>query len=217
LAVVVNGTSHDQSHNAVRLTMHGPKKATVHIQLADLLKDSRESNSVTVSIADAAFDSGMLRCSLSFRQAPSRRLDDGCILSVDTVTPKPDWSEWWVVCNGVKMDSSFTTTRGHTWLSEASTQPHWLRIDFPEPRTMKGVAIWWAYWQCFRTSRAYEIQTWDGQRWVTQGTYTHDRDEQCSRHEFAPVVTSRVRFWQPANSGHPQSTGEVWLSEFEVL
>ncbi len=217
LMVTVNGKRYGRRDVGVSYERVSPKQAIIAVEVAKLLDTMSSDNTVTVRIDDYALDEAALNCSLSFRYTPPYKLEDGSLLAVDTVTSSSGWAQWWVLADGVKMDPSFGTTAGYTWLSEQSAQPHWIRMEFPEPREVSGVALWWAYYECYRTSVAYEVQTWDGEQWVTQVQVKDQKEQQCSKHTFEPVTTTAVRVWQPAMSGHPGRADYMWVSELEVL
>ncbi len=143
-------------------------------------------------------------------------MDDGTVISVDSVTSSSGWQDWSVVVDGEVMDEGSGTTAGKTWLSEPNALPHWIKMEFPEPREVSQVKLWWAHYQTYRTSMAYKVQTWDGSGWVTQAEVQDQSERQCSVHEFDPVTTTAVRVWQPPNSGQAQRSQYMWLSEIEV-
>jgi hypothetical protein len=65
---------------------------------------------------------------------------------------------------------------------------------------------------------AYDVQTWDGQKWVTQLEVPDQKEIQTSRHEFErPVETNAIRVWQPSMSGHPGRADYMWISELEAF
>ncbi len=217
LLVTVNGRRYTLRDAGVSFERLSPEHGIIAVDVAKLLDSMSSDNTVTVRIDDYALDEDALNCSLSFRYTPPYKLEDGSLLAVDTVTSSSGWAQWWVLVDGVKMDTSFGTTAGNTWLSEQSAQPHWIRLEFPEARKVSGVALWWAYYQCYRTSVAYEVQTWDGEEWVTQVKVKDQSEMQCSKHTFDPVTTTAVRVWQPSMSGHPGRADYMWVSEIEVL
>jgi len=217
LKVTANGKQRAQGAPGVAFESLGPDRGVVSLDLAKLIETASNDNSISIVIDDRALDEKSLRCSLNFRHIAPRKLPDGSALSVDTVVPKAAWAEWWVVADGVKMDDTYSTTVGYTWLSEAASQAHWIKLEFPAARKISGVRLWWAYYQAFRTSVAYEVQTWDGAQWVTQATVKGQAERQCSEHAFDAVATTAVRVWQPPGSGHPERAEYMWLSEFEAF
>jgi hypothetical protein len=190
----------------------------IEIDLSELTTVGALESTVSVTIADYAVDNDPLTTHLSYRHATPHRLDDGTLLSVDTVTSAGGWEQWWVIVDGEKMDAGSGSTAGKTWLSEPSAAPHWVKMQFPEKRAISAVEISWAYYETYRTSVAYLVQTWDGSNWVTQVDVEEQKERQTSRHEFdAPVETTAVRVWQPSMSGHPGRAEYMWISEFEVF
>ena len=218
LAVSLNGRRVAAGAPGVSLKLLDPKQGLIEIDLARLAEGLAPRNTVEVSLDDCALDESSLAWSLSFSCPPVQALADGALLSVDSVTAAAGWQAWQVVSDGQKMDAGGGTTAGCTWLSEESGQPHWVSLRYPAPRAVSGVALWWAFYECYRTSTAYEVQTWDGTTWVTQVSVKEQTEGQCSRHTFpAAVTTAGVRVWQPPSSGHAGRAGFMWLSEFEVF
>lgn len=217
LQVSVNGRRYKLRDEGISFLRPSSKQGTIVIDVGRILDGMSADNAVTVSIDDYALDVASLTCSLAFRYTPPFRMEDGTLLSVDTVTPSTGWNDWSVVVDGVKMDSSYSTTAGYSWLSDATAAPHWIKMEFPQAREVSGVQLWWAYYETFRTSAAYEVQTWDGEKWATQVKIDGQQEAQSSRHEFAPVKTTAIRIWQPGGCGHSGRAEYMWLSELEVF
>jgi len=218
LSVVVNGREIGADRDSgVVLTSKGPRHAAIVVGLAGLLHELQAENTLTVTVDDCAIDDEKLTCSLSFGHVTPRTLQDDREVSVDSVVPDPGWREWWVIFDGERMDSSFSTTAGHTWLSAGNTMPHWVCVEFPAKRRITGVAVCWAYWQGFRSSASYRVETWDGQRWVEKLEVRDQETTDASRHVFAPVTSTAVRVWQFPMGGHPEEPQYMWISELEVL
>lgn len=216
LRVNVGGKPYGASHPGITLQRISSKHAIITADLKQLMKSIGRQNSVMVCLDDYAVDDEALCCTLSFRYEPPHELDNGWKVAIDSVTGSSGWAEWWVMFDGFKMDASGGTTAGFTWLSEGNAQPHWVRIEFPEPREVSQVDIWWAYYQGFRASTAYKIQTWEAGKWVTQLDIKNQKSGQVSKHAFKPVTTKAVRIWQPAMAGHPIEPQYTWISEIEI-
>jgi hypothetical protein len=217
LAVSVNGRRYKLRDAGVELERISSRHAVITLDVNQLLQGMSSDNTISIGIDDYAVDQDALNTSLSFRYTPPYTCEDGTKIAVDSVTGSSGWSQWWVLVDGVKMDTSYGTTAGYTWLSDQNAQAHWVRIEFPKPREVSGVAIWWAFYECYRTSVAYKVQTWDGDKWVTQTDVKDQTERQCSEHTFAPVTTTAVRVWQPPMSGHAGRAEYMWVSEIEVL
>ncbi len=192
------------------------RRARIQIDVPALLGEGARQNTITLGIDDYALDEGSLDFVVSFTMEPPHTLPDGTIARVDSVTSSSGWAEWWVIFDGYRMDGSGGTTAGKTWLSEANALPHWLRLDFPQPRTVSEVAIAWAYWESYRTSQHYQVQALVDGEWVELVDAAPERPEQESRHSFEPVTASAIRLWQPAMMGSSAEPQYMWLSEFEV-
>lgn len=194
----------------------GSRRAQIAIDVPALLGEGARQNTITLGIDDYALDEGSLDFVVSFTMEPPHTLPDGTIARVDSVTSSSGWADWWVIFDGYRMDGSGGTTAGKTWLSEGNALPHWLRLDFPQPRTVSEVAIAWAYWESYRTSQHYQLQALVDGEWVTLVDAAPEKPTQESRHTFGPVTASAIRLWQPAMMGNSAEPQYLWLSEFEV-
>ena len=216
LRIAANGRPVRPRGPGVEYRPLGSRRAQIDLDVPALLGEGARQNTITVGIDDYAIDEGSLDFVISFTMEPPYTLPDGTIARVDSVTSSSGWAEWWVIFDGYRMDGSGGTTAGKTWLSDANALPHWLRLDFPQPRTVSEVAIAWAYWESYRTSQRYQVQALVGGEWVTLVDAAPERPTQESRHAFDPVTVSAIRLWQPAMMGSAAEPQYMWLSEFEV-
>jgi hypothetical protein len=111
-------------------------------------------------------------------------------------------------------------TPAATWASDQSALAHWVEVDFGAVRPVSRVRIWWA-WNSARaawmTSNQYTIQSWNGTSYSDVVTVTSPPVDSVRMTSFAPVSTSRIRIYQPANMGPLTYPTILWLTEFEVL
>lgn len=169
-------------------------------------------------VDDFAIDEAQTRRSVSWSLSPRMRLDDGALLLVDSLTSSAGWADWSVVADGVVMTEADSTTGGKTWLSDNSEGEHWMIWRFPEERSVAGVKLAWPWYQVWRTSRNYDVQTWDGERWVTRVEVRDQPEGQISEHRFdEPVRTGSVRILQHPMGGQIERQDLMWLAEAEVL
>ena len=216
--VTFNGRRYTQRSPGITLERITSRRVKISIDLQQLAAGDAVDNALAVTIDDYAVDEQALTCYLSYRHATPHRLEDGTLLSVDTVTSSAGWEQWWVIADGQKMDASSGSTAGKTWLSEPTSAPHWVKMQFPDKRAVSGVEISWAYYETYRTSVAYKVQTWSGSDWVTQVEVSGQKESQTSRHEFdGPVQTDAIRIWQPSMSGHPGRAEYMWISELAAF
>lgn len=194
------------------------KRGTVSIDLREIFKTAPDGHvTVTATIDDTALDREVGSCTISFTHTAPYVLPNKRVLAVDSVTDSPGWAKWWVIADGVKMDESMSTTAGYTWLSQPTDGPHWVQMTFPEPRQIKTVRLWWAYYQTYRTSRAYRVEVLPSAGdWRTVTEVTDQEERQVSEHSFSPVMAKAVRIWQPPMSGQSERAEHMWLSEIEV-
>ncbi len=201
----------------VSVTSKGPRHARIEFIPAQAgLSDEGGSASVILSVDDTALDLVQARREVTWSLSPAITLDDGTRVTVDSSSEDEGWRDWQVIFDGSPMRDDETTTRDRTWLSADHETEHWIRFDFPEPRAVDGIDLYWAYYQVWRTSVAYDVQTWDGEAWVTQVPVRDQAEAGKSEHRFAPTKTTALRVLQPALSGHPGRAGYLWLSEVEL-
>ena len=197
----------------------GPRAGTLTVQPRDIEgMDAATRGSVELIVDDYAIDDTDTRRSVSWSLSPRIKLDDGTLLLVDSVTSSGGWQDWSVVADGVIMNESDGTTAGKTWLSDNSEGEHWIRWQFPEARDVAGVDLAWPWYQTWRTSRNYDVQTWDGEQWVTQVEVRDQDERQVSEHRFdEPVKTTGVRVLQQPMGGQIERQDLMWLSEADVI
>lgn len=171
---------------------------------------------VELVIDDYAVDDRDTRRAVSWALAPMLITVGGAVVAVDSVTSAEGWADWSVLVDGEVMVEADTTTAGKTWLSDNREDEHWLTFRFPEPRAVNGIDLWWPWYQTWRTSRNYEVQTWDGERWVTQVTVADQEEGQHSEHRFDPVTTTGVRVLQAPMGGQAERQDLMWLAEAQV-
>ena len=198
------------------LKMNNPRRGTLACRTEGRWPDSELSHSINFRIDDCALDDTALERTISFRHVAPFRTSEGTRVKVDSLTSNPSWRKWEVVVDGAVMDSSMKTTVGRTWISDNLETAHWIEFEFSQKLTVWNVELNWAYWEVFRTSVAYDIQTWSGRRWVTNLKVRNQTERQTSAHTFKPVRTERIRIWQPSLSGHAGRKDLMWLAEIKV-
>ena len=105
-----------------------------------------------------------------------------------------------------------------TWASESSTEPHWVTINFSQPRDINNVIIYWAYnnqQSMFMSSQEVQVQYWDGSQYLTAATISNTGEVESSSITFSTISTTSLRFWQPANMGYSTYPTVIWLTEID--
>lgn len=217
LSVTVNGKVLMAQDPHVKYNAMSKNRGVLTCDLSDLLTTGQPGNTVVLQADDCAIDDAALQKSLRFKIAPTHTLADGVVLAVDSIVDQEGWREWWVVSDGKVMREGDRTTAGATWQSDKTDAAHWIEFQFPAPRPVGKVEIWWPYYECYRTSTKYEVQTWDGEKWVTQAKADGQKEQQCSAHAFKPVTTGKVRILQAPNGGHPGRQDLMWIAEVKIL
>jgi hypothetical protein len=106
-----------------------------------------------------------------------------------------------------------------SWASAETEEPHWVEIGLPEPQRLHEMTIYWAHAsKVYRTSQRWEVQAPDGGGWRTvyRSPDPPIAPTKFTRCRFDPVVTDRLRLWQPARSGSEERPNLLWLGEIEV-
>lgn len=215
--VTANGTVLRPGDPGVQFEPEGERAGTLRVRPGQIeaLAGVTRAN-VDLAVDDYAVDEADTRRSVSWALAPMLITVGGTVVSVDSLTSEANWADWSVLVDGEVMLETDTTTAGKTWLSDNREGEHWLIFRFPEPRAVSGIDLWWPWYQTWRTSRNYQVQTWDGERWVTQVTVADQEERQHSEHRFAPVTTTAVRVLQAPLGGQAERQDLMWLAEAQV-
>lgn len=217
VCVSANGAALRPGDPGVRFELRGERQGRLLVrpgQIDGLTGAVRAR--VELVIDDYAVDELDTRRSVSWALAPRLTLPDGTLVLVDSLTADAGWADWSVLVDGEVMKEGDPTTAGKTWLSDNREDEHWIVFRFPEPRAVNGIDLWWPWYETWRTSRNYEVQTWDGKRWVTQVTVTDQEERQHSEHRFRPVTTTGVRVLQAPMGGQAERRDLMWLAEAQV-
>ena len=83
--------------------------------------------------------------------------------------------------------------------------PQWLEVDFGVPKIIVKTVVR----EAFDRARAYQIQAWDGEKWIDCATGERFGAEKTDT--FAPVTTHKVRLCVNAIA-----SDSISISEFEV-
>jgi hypothetical protein len=94
-------------------------------------------------------------------------------------------------------------------------------MTFDSPQTIQRVKIYWAWnfyqssWMC---SRQFSLEYWDdaGGSFQPAATVDNGARDSITTTDFAPVTTTRLRYWQPPGMGPNGYTSILWLSELEA-
>jgi len=106
------------------------------------------------------------------------------------------------------------------WASAETPVDHWIELAWDEPQVIARVDVYWARSrEKFQASRRYRLEAWIGDGW--QVLFAHEDPVgtlHVTRHSvsFVPVVTSRLRVFQPAGGGPAERPDLMWVAEVEV-
>jgi hypothetical protein len=104
------------------------------------------------------------------------------------------------------------------WASEESGGPHWVRITFPEPATVRSLSAYWNVEEGVTyTSRRGTVIGWteSGEK-VVLGEFTNQKPVPVTRAEFEPRKLKAIELCQPPRGGSETRPNLMWLSEIEV-
>ncbi len=107
-----------------------------------------------------------------------------------------------------------------TWANESATQPHWVEVDLGSARQIQCIAVYWAWnpvQSRWMTSQQFRVQQWNGSSYADVTTVSNATVDSCTFVNITPVMTSRVRYYQPANMGPTTYPTVAWLSELSVF
>lgn len=100
------------------------------------------------------------------------------------------------------------------WASEDNGSAHWVEIALPQAQAVRAVVIYWAfdngeYWSAQR----YQVQVKQDGAWRTVADQTKTGNRVYDVEQFTPVVTDRVRLYQPERGGNAARSGIMWVGE----
>ncbi|HMP75153.1 MAG TPA: hypothetical protein PKE12_02540 [Kiritimatiellia bacterium] len=102
--------------------------------------------------------------------------------------------------------------------SAETSEPHWIRIQFPAPETVSSVTAHWnAEGGVLYASRRGEVwgQLSDGRR-VKLGAFDGASAGSSTRVSFAPVSVGALEWRQPSSGGSAARPDLLWVVELEV-
>jgi len=208
----LSATLNDQklSQDLVNTVVDG-RTATCSIQLPDLGFGSHELR-VQVSDSSPFRSTGDVR--LTFTFADTRNIAQavlGAEVKVDSCYPEYGPS---CLINGDSQSCAGAVGSTVTWASAETDADHWIEIKLPKPEKIDSVALYWAYG---KPGKRLEAQIWREDKWVTVAAAERQLAEQASTLiSFAPVLTDRVRFFQPRGCGQEGRPNLMWVGEVTV-
>ena len=104
------------------------------------------------------------------------------------------------------------------WASAETPEPHWIELQLERPARVAAVYVYWGFDRTrFTPSRQVELQTDDGRgNWRTVSTVTPGENFDRTSFDFAPLVASRLRVYQPAQQGPPNRSFIMWVREVKI-
>jgi serine/threonine protein kinase len=105
------------------------------------------------------------------------------------------------------------------WASAETPAPHWIELTFDEPTRIAAVYVYWGFDRDrFMPSRRVELQAPDnGGEWRRVSMMEPGNDHDRMAFEFAPLTTTRVRVFQPAQQGPSNRPFVMWVREVQVF
>lgn len=107
------------------------------------------------------------------------------------------------------------------WVSAETPDVHWIEFTFDKPTQVTTVYVYWGFDRTrFVPSRLVELQTKDeneNEEWRTIARHeTTSDDYDRIAFEFSPLVTRRLRIYQPPQSGPRGRPFVLWVREVEA-
>jgi serine/threonine protein kinase len=105
------------------------------------------------------------------------------------------------------------------WASAETPTPHWIELGFDHPTRVSAVYVYWGFDRDrYMPSRRVELQAPDnGGDWRTVSAMQPVSDHDRMAFEFAPITTTRVRIFQPAQQGPVNRPFVMWVREVTVF
>jgi hypothetical protein len=201
-----------------------PKRARFVCSIAEVLgKISSSKITIVLRCDDYALDESDTSVSLSFQMArpptsfekPAAKSADGTAIFVDSIFKGYENVE--CLLDG-KLQAPNTSTGGVSWASQDSDEGHWVCFQFPKPRKVSGLKLFWANWKNTNwTSRRFEVMTWAGTKWQQAVRVQNNQPANSTSHKFKTVETDRILIFQPSGGGHEGYQGIFWMTEVEFL
>jgi hypothetical protein len=197
----------------------GPQPNTLLLR-ARLRKPDYGDHQITYSVADNSPQANRLTGTIGFG-----RFDlTNYVIAVQGATLTPDssfsgYDDMAVLQDGIKPEAGSSLPGSISWASAETDAPHWVEVDFGQPREVREVSLHWAnYSHELHTSRCFEVQVPEGDGWRTvyRSPEAGEKPGACTTAEFAPQTLSRLRVYQPAGCGSPARPNLMWLTEIEA-
>jgi hypothetical protein len=104
------------------------------------------------------------------------------------------------------------------WASDETGGPHWVRITFPEPTTVRALSIYWNIegGVTYTSQHGSVIGYTESGEKVVLGEFTNQKPVPMTSTEFALQKLKAIELLQPARGGSEARPNLMWLSEVEV-
>jgi hypothetical protein len=104
------------------------------------------------------------------------------------------------------------------WASAETPEPHWIELQFDRPVRVAAVYVYWGFDRTrFTPSRQVELQVANGKDgWRTVSTVAPGENFDRTSFDFAPLQSTRLRVYQPAQQGPPNRSFIMWVREVKV-
>ena len=213
----LNGQGFDIPNRRVQMQAHGDRSARWGFSLPRL---EHGIHTLRFRIADGAPEGNVAEQTLTFAWVDfsNRALAafqttlavDSCFSSYPSLACLQDG---FVDLDGISCGNDVS------WASAETEEPHWLEVHLAAPQRIREMILYWAHAsQVYRTSQRWEIQVPEGDGWrpIYRSPDPPLAPTKYTRCRFDPVVTDRLRLWQPAGNGCAERPQLLWLGEVEV-
>jgi len=204
--------------DAVVLQSAAPNKATISLQLRNVEYGRHRA---MISVADASPQVNTLQVQVAFDRvdttnfllaalADVKMRTDSCFGGYESLVPLND---------GFKDLNGIHCQNDVSWASVEAPGDHWVEVALPEPKTIKEVTVYWAYFGArYHTSQKVQIQVPDdgGWRTVYESPDEGHPESRCTTFAFPPVKTDKFRILQSSGGGPTNRPDIMWLAEIEA-
>jgi hypothetical protein len=104
------------------------------------------------------------------------------------------------------------------WVSAERPEPHWIELAFARAARVTSVYVFWGFDRDrYMPSRQVELQVAEGGGWRTVSRLEPGGHYDRAAFEFEPVVTNRLRVFQPPQGGPPNRPFVMWVREVQAF
>jgi len=202
----------------IRIESTEPSKATVSVRLRNVEYGRHRA---IVSIPDASPQVNALQVVVAFDYVDTTNFLLAALADVKMRTDScfPNYEILEPLNDGFKDLTGVHCQNDVSWASAEGPGDHWVEVTLPEPKTIKEVTVYWAYYSgAYHTSQKIEIQVPEDAGW--RSIYSSPKEghpvSRCTTFRFTPVKMDKFRVFQHSGGGAAGRPDLMWLAEIEA-